>query len=494
MDEPTCEPAVVPERPLVLVTVGTDHHPFERLVRWMDAWVSGPAAQGVRCFIQAGTASPPRNAGWASWMPHDRLTEQLDQAMVVVCHGGPGTIAEARRRGIVPIVVPRRDDLGEHVDDHQVRFARRMAAQGLVVVAETEDDLHAALDRALAAGRREGQAIGEPEEPPGVVGFARAVDPLVNPPVSRVRVLYIGGWGRSGSTLLARLLNEVPGYVAVGEMREGWLRGCLEDRLCGCGEPFSACPFWRAVGAAAFGGWDRSPVRDLLAALRRYDRPWAVPALLAASRLPRPVDLDRLLEALSDIYEAIRTVSSAEVIVDSSKLPSYAFLLRGVAGIDLRVLHLTRDPRGVAFSWQKRVRRSDAPGRVDHMLRFGPVPAAVRYAVYNAEMHLARSVGLPYTRLRYEDLVRDPARWLRFVIAFAGGKQAPSDLTFLTADGADLQVAHTVDGNPMRMLQGHIPIRPDETWRQHLPAAHRWVVTALTLPLLKRYGYPVGSR
>ena len=58
------------------------------------------------------------------------------------------------------------------------------------------------------------------------------------------RVLYIGGWGRSGSTLLDRLLGQAEGSFSVGEMRDLWLRGVLENRRCGCGEPFDSCPFW----------------------------------------------------------------------------------------------------------------------------------------------------------------------------------------------------------------------------------------------------------
>jgi UDP-N-acetylglucosamine transferase subunit ALG13 len=65
-----------------------------------------------------------------------------------VTHAGVGSILSARRAGHVPLVVPRRRALGEHVDDHQVRFAAWMADRGQVVLAATEGDLHDALDRA----------------------------------------------------------------------------------------------------------------------------------------------------------------------------------------------------------------------------------------------------------------------------------------------------------------------------------------------------------
>ena len=64
----------------------------------------------------------------------------------------------------------------------------------------------------------------------------------------RVRLLYVGGAGRSGSTLLDLLLSEVPGMFAAGEVRYLWNRGVRDNELCGCGQSFLSCPFWSAVG------------------------------------------------------------------------------------------------------------------------------------------------------------------------------------------------------------------------------------------------------
>ena len=134
--------------PLVLTTIGTDHHPFTRLVRWVDGWAAERTGL-VRSVIQSGTSDPPEESEWRDYVPHDELQTLLDQASAVVSHGGPGTIIECRRRGIVPIVVPRRPELGEHVDDHQVRFSRVLASSGHVVVPEREDDLRTELSRVM---------------------------------------------------------------------------------------------------------------------------------------------------------------------------------------------------------------------------------------------------------------------------------------------------------------------------------------------------------
>jgi UDP-N-acetylglucosamine transferase subunit ALG13 len=129
---------------LVFVSVGTDHHPFDRLVGWVDAWLP----EGVQCVVQYGTSAPPRRAEGVAYLEHGALTALLDEAAVVVCHGGPTTITESRRHGRRPIVVPRCPSLGEHVDDHQQRFCARMDAKGLISAATDEDTFRLLLDRA----------------------------------------------------------------------------------------------------------------------------------------------------------------------------------------------------------------------------------------------------------------------------------------------------------------------------------------------------------
>ena len=135
--------------PLLLGTTGTDHHPFDRLVGWLDDWSARQPAGRVRCLIQSGTAKPARHAESVPLLPYDELTRLLASAAVVVCHGGPGTIMDCRAAGLRPICVPRVSALGEHVDDHQLLFTRRAAQAGLIELAEDEQTLHRHLDEAL---------------------------------------------------------------------------------------------------------------------------------------------------------------------------------------------------------------------------------------------------------------------------------------------------------------------------------------------------------
>lgn len=133
----------------VLVTVGTDHHPFDRLVGWCDAWAAAHPEHTVT--IQHATARPPVIAGAHAFLAQDELVDHMARADVVVCQGGPATIAEINAAGKIPIVVPRLAALGEVVDDHQVAFVARLAEDGVVRAATSEDELTTLLDRACKA-------------------------------------------------------------------------------------------------------------------------------------------------------------------------------------------------------------------------------------------------------------------------------------------------------------------------------------------------------
>jgi sulfotransferase family protein len=305
-----------------------------------------------------------------------------------------------------------------------------------------------------------------------------------------VRVLYVAGWGRSGSTLLDRMLGELPGVFSAGELREIWQRGLLENAPCGCGAHFRECEFWGRVGMEAYGGWDQLECEELAGLRTTVDRPWFVPFLLGA---PAPPSyrrrLARYLEFVGPLYAAIAKVSGANVVVDSSKLPSHAFLLRRLPGIDLRLVHLVRDSRAVAFSWQRQLLKWAAEGHSEYMHTYRPSAASARWLLYNGLTHLARPLGVPSHFLRYERLVREPREALGEVAAHAGLSLRNGSLEFVRDGKVAVGASHTVDGNPMRFSRGSLALRIDDEWASEMRTTHRLLVTGATLPLLLRYGY-----
>ncbi len=307
------------------------------------------------------------------------------------------------------------------------------------------------------------------------------------------RVLYIAGTGRSGSTLLACLLGELPGVFTAGEVRYLWQRGLVERRFCGCGVPVPECPVWTQVLAASRGP---APSPEAMAELLgKTGRVRSLPEALAGRALPRrdPGRLARLAEVrtvLRGLYAAIADITSSQVVVDSSKLPVYANLLTAVPDIDLRVVHLIRDPRAAAHSWSSRKTLGDGAKR-SHMQQIGPLKSAALWDVWNtaAAALLDRGQGT-YLRLRYEDLVAEPVRAMRRILRLVGMEE---DAPIPWGEDGDVRLGpnHSVAGNPDRLHHGATQVHQDTRWLTSMSARDRLLVTTVTAPLLLRYGYPV---
>jgi hypothetical protein len=124
------------------------------------------------------------------------------------------------------------------------------------------------------------------------------------------------------------------------------------------------------------------------------------------------------------------------------------------------------------------------------MARFPVTRTALAWNLTNLAADFARRAGFRYTRVRYEDLVRDPRKEL--ARGAAELDLGPADLSFLDGGAARLTPAHTVAGNPMRFQVGTIRLRSDDEWSRAMRPLDRRLVTALSMPLLARYGYPVG--
>ena len=306
-------------------------------------------------------------------------------------------------------------------------------------------------------------------------------------------ILYVGGFSRSGSTLIGRVLGESEGAVCVGETRYLWERGLIHDVRCGCGHQFSSCPFWSAVGEEAFGGWERVDAHRMAAIDRQLNRLRSLPAHSLPSLRPA------LMETLADyacrlerLYAAIGLVSGAATIVETSKDPNFAWALTRMRGYDVRILHLVRDSRAVACSWVRPKRMTSPIGGEAFMPSFAAGNTATRWTIANAAFR-ALGARVPYLRCNYERFVGAPQATLSVLAGFAA---EPLTLAAGQLDGNRVRLGehHIFSGNPMSAETGWVEIRPDERWRTELSRAQVAAVTALTAPLLIAYGYPLAGR
>lgn len=300
-------------------------------------------------------------------------------------------------------------------------------------------------------------------------------------------VLYIGGAGRSGSTLLEIILGNAPGYFSVGEVRFFWEYVHEGGVRCGCGTELAACPFWSAVLARLQSAGLPGSVPELAALARRIDRTHNLPRL-ATSRPYRSADVQALIAATGSLYDAIRCEAGGAVIVDSSKVPSHGFLLNRVPGLDLRLLHLVRDGRAVAYSWSQRQKRELAVDGAS-MARHSAFRSVLVWAIENGYTERLGRQVTPRTLLRYEDFTRDPACGLN--AALERLNYAAVDLSRVTSGAFFPQPTHSVGGNPLRFKQQALRIVPDEEWRTAMPATTQRGLGLAFAPTFRRFNYPV---
>ena len=307
-------------------------------------------------------------------------------------------------------------------------------------------------------------------------------------------LVYVGGSARSGSTLLERMLASIPGYCSVGELAFIWERSVLRNDRCGCGVRFHDCTFWKEVGEAAFGGWSQVDAADaarLHVTIDRHRHLDRISGLRGRGPLGPAIDAHQRLT--DRLYQAVRDVSGAAVLIDASKQVGYALLLRDMPSVDLRLLHLVRRSHGVAYSWSRQVRKPDVGNGEGLMSVHSPWWTISLWITDNLLYDaVARRTPLA-TLVRYEDVVAAPRAQLTQIVRELELPAADLTLSHVGDSSADLPASHALSGNPMRFQPGRVVLRADEQWRTGMTRRHQAAISAATWPLLRRYGYPIAA-
>ena len=294
-----------------------------------------------------------------------------------------------------------------------------------------------------------------------------------------MRIIYIMGPGRSGSTLLERVLNSAPTAFALGEFRNFW---CMEhkDLICSCGSPVLRCSFWNEVIETA--GVGRAELNALLrgedAIVRiKYlvKRRFCLPGIVADPAVRSFIEPQRVL------FEAISTVSGCETLVDSSKSTSRAWILAAVQ--DVSIIHLYRNATDTIVSWRlpKWDKGLNAPMRKMSIQR----AAFEWWKIENFGRRLGRCY--PLSRINYEEFVASPRDVLNNI--------KDESIRHVTAQIAwhDEQTVipsrcyHSLNGNPDRYETGPITIGPRRVRYGDLPSRERPLIQAVGVLLTPFY-------
>ncbi len=307
-----------------------------------------------------------------------------------------------------------------------------------------------------------------------------------------LQVIYIAGENRSGTTLLSQVIGAHRGFVAVGELFDFWRQWQDGTSLCSCGAGCRDCEFWKDVLKEGFAD-EKLDTTKLISLLNSVQRPWHLPSLLRPEI--RTPDFERRLSEFVSVterlYEGIQRVSGCDVIVDTSKFGVYALALANSSQLDVRMIHMVRDSRACAFSWQRLKRKPTVGSQPSYMPRRSFWRTSVIWNARNLLLMLVAKRFAKSTTVRYEDFVRQPHTTVDQI--FKGiDVERPESFIVDRDDHLLLPRQHIFAGNPDRM-NGVIRIRPDDEWRSRMPAWQQHAVFTLTLPVLLKYGY-VGDR
>ena len=296
-------------------------------------------------------------------------------------------------------------------------------------------------------------------------------------------ILYVAGYSRSGSTILDMMLGRNPAVVSTGELTYLLDDADNPNRVCTCGARYGECP--------RFGPWLNAQAgKAALAAkkrLRAIESRAGLEVLKSGSASAQDTALYR--DYATTLYTHLTEHTGARIIVDSSKSAKDAagrpLALARLAGLPVKILHLTRDPRAVVKSYVKDgsnwvAENHRKPKPLDS---FRPV---IGWAKANSIARgLADDFGSDYLHVRYEDIMADPATALGKIGAFAG---VSLDAELAAAQAGEPVLAdHNVGGNRTRLEPQTIRLAAQKPAK--LPIPHELAHRAMTAGVARMLGY-----
>jgi len=301
-------------------------------------------------------------------------------------------------------------------------------------------------------------------------------------------VIYIGGHGRSGTTITDRVLAEVTGGVSAGEIHRFWAYGLARGWKCSCGVKLRDCEFWGPVLRKSFSEAGVSK-EEILTAWATVARPRSLLSLwyprLRSARFRR--HLARYRSFLEVLYRTVSQRSGTQVIVDSSGSPLHGSILAGLEEIEVAMVHLVRDVRAVAFSNQRQKPNPSAPAP-DATMRTKSAPrVAATWMLYNSLLEGLEAAMDTYTLAKYEELFSRPKREFERLADDLGVESRAEEV--FCGEHIRLSSEHLGQGNPVRQNRGIEKLAPDTDWVEKLSRVKQTFMAQVCKTRLERYSY-----
>ena len=252
-----------------------------------------------------------------------------------------------------------------------------------------------------------------------------------------IDIVYLLGAGRSGTTLLATLLNNHDSIKTLGEMHQ-FFEFLDDDKNCSCGKSLKNCNEWKdAVNSLKF---NANSKREFVEEEEKHGK---IPGLLAGKTADR-----KYLTIQEEVFSSIHEHRPSKWYVDSSKYIARFLLLKKSKKLNIKGIYVVRDPRGVVYSFQKKVQ---TPKR--------PISALLYYNIINLFGEIAYRLDNDTIKIRYEDLVDKPEETLSYIYSHIFDEKIEVEKLVQY-----FEIPHIVGGNRMK-IEKRVKLKPDQKWK-----------------------------
>lgn len=299
---------------------------------------------------------------------------------------------------------------------------------------------------------------------------------------SKIKVLYIAGFERSGSTIVNRVLGQIDGFVAWGELRDIWQHGIVENRPCTCGTTFRNCSAWQKIFERAFKGAEKINTSEM-DKLQKKARFFVLPhyfKLLQDSFLKKQIH--PYLISLEKLYQAIQKTTNSRVIVDSTKASWYGYVLSLLPSIDLYIVHVIRNPKGVCYSLDQHKSKGELTSQW-----YNPIHASISWNLKNYAVEtLLNSSEDRYLRINYEDFIANPQIAVKQILKLLD--EDITELPFVSPTEVKMSTDHIITGSPSsRSDIGTVKLQLDQKWKYKMKLIDKMIIDLLTFPIKHKY-------
>lgn len=302
-------------------------------------------------------------------------------------------------------------------------------------------------------------------------------------------LIYIAGYGRSGSTILDIILGNHDYIESVGELVNLFHDGMDIKRPCSCGKNYKDCEFWFPILSRLLGKFDKNnfnKMNKLQRDVESFSKLWRI-----LTGFHSGITCDQYRCVMTSLFNHIAKASGKPFVVDSSKSSTdhigRPYVFRKLCGFNVKIIHLVRDGRAVMWSLMRGGNVEMEIG-TNRKVRFGPYRAIMGWLLSNTIVSLMGffDKSKNYKLVRYEDLINDPENELRRISSFLGINL--DQIITQVRSQSYLKVGHNVGGNRLR-FSPKVRLDRDLEWRQKLPFRLRLLFLFLAWPLALKLGY-----